>query len=88
MQQNTGDRHKRYGHCDEIFLDYEQRKCSDGLAFCSEQWVRKRKREENGSAKYNRMCVSGFVCSLVVVGGGSESLSGHNFSSKELPSNV
>lgn len=34
------------------------------------------------------MCLFGFVPLLVIVAGGSESLSGHNFSSKESPSNV
>ena len=55
------------------------------LSDCSEQWVRKGKREEHGKADW--MCLVN-VRGVVYVAGGSESLDGHIFSSKELPANV
>lgn len=71
------DRQERYEHCAEIFLRLRAEKLSGWIGFPT--LVRERK----------WLCrIRLNVFGLVIVAGCSESLSGHNFSSKELPSNV
>ncbi len=55
------------------------------LSDCGEQRVRKRKK--NMAVQNMTGCIR-LVLRVAIVAGGSESLSGHHFSSKELLSNV
>ena len=73
------DRQERYEHCAEIFLRLRAEKLSGWIGFPT--LVRERERKWQYWIWLN-------VLGLVIVAGSSESLSGHNFSSKELPSNV